>query len=443
MDGRYSSSGIINRIPRRRLSAGRALAAGALLLALPALTRAQGAVQADARWQPWLGCWQPSAPSPAGDPARPANADARAALVCVTAAAGTGAVDISTVVNGKVASTERIAADGQQNPRTREGCTGWQSAEFSPDGRRVYLRSQDNCAGVKRSATGMIAMSSAGEWLDIQGVTTGGRTGVRAVSYRDVGIPGTLPAPIAAALQGNARMVSEARTASAAPVTTADVVEASRKVDAAVVKTWLLARGQGFAVDATQLLKLADAGVPSEVTDAMVALSYPKAFAVVDPAAVGGAMQADRTAQGMAGNYTSTGRRVQAYIDPYGYSYGYSPFGFGYSPYGYGYSGYGYSPYGYGYSGFGYPYAGYGFRGGLGGGYGYYNNPVIVLRGSGGQQPVEHGQAINGYGYSRGRSADSGPIGSGARSGGTFGGGASGGARPAPSGGGRTAKPRP
>lgn len=437
MDGRNGSSGINTCGTRGRLAIAGMFAASALLLAQPGVASAQTA-QSDARWQPWLGCWQPSAPSPAGDPARPANADARAALVCVTPAAGTAAVDISTVVNGKVTSTERIAANGQQSPRTREGCTGWQSAEFSADGRRVYLRSQDNCSGVKRSATGMIAMSSSGEWLDVQGVTTGGRTGVRAVGYRDVGIPETLPAQIATALQGNARTVSEARAASAAPVATADVVEASRKVDAAVVRAWLLARGQGFAVDAAQLLKLADAGVPGEVTDAMVALSYPKTFAVVDPAAVGGAMQADRTALGTVGGYTSTGRTVQAYIDPYGYAYGYSPFGFGYSPYGY--SGYGYSPYGY--SGYGYPYAGYGFRGGFGGGYGYYNNPVIVLRGSGGQTPVEHGQAIKGYGYSRGRSNGSGPMGSGARSGGTNTPSGSGAARPA-SGGGRTAKPRP
>jgi hypothetical protein len=134
-----------------------------------------------------------------------------------------------------------------------------------------------------------------------------------------------------------------------------------------VTEAWLLERRQAFALDAHELVRLADAGVPARVTDAMVAVSNPGVFNV-----------AHRDAEAEANDVV--GQRIRVYMDPaspwdWGYAgrYGY---GYGYNPYGYGY---GYSPYGYS------------------GGYGYYGQPVIIVGNP--QAPAAHGQMVKGHGY--------------------------------------------
>ena len=47
-------------------------------------------------------------------------------------------------------------------------------------------------------------------------------------------------------------------------------------MDPVVVQTWLAQRGQGFGIDAKRLKALADAKVPANIIDVMVALSYPQ-----------------------------------------------------------------------------------------------------------------------------------------------------------------------
>src|SRR5690606_36648710 len=98
-----------------------------------------------------------------------------------------------------------------------------------------------------------------------------------------------------------------------------------------------------FAVDAEQLEQLADAGVPGKVIDAMVALSYPKVFAIAGSEDIG--MRADEVA--MQDEERTGGRTIiSTMMYPYGYGY------YGYSPFDYFYSPFAYSPYGYGF-GFG------------------------------------------------------------------------------------------
>jgi hypothetical protein len=248
-------------------------------------------------------------------------------------------------------------------------------------------------------------MSPVGEWVNVQGVNTGGSEGVRTLRYADAGIPGALPGDVAQALRGGALTTSTARIAAGAPLTTANVVEASRKLDSAVVAAWIMDRGQRFGLDARQVVALADAGVPGNVTDAMVAVSYPDAFVVAQPSGDASGVATIESASGVSGGGVERagGRDVQVLMVP-GYSrYDYSPFG--YSPfdyYGYGYSRYGYSPYGYspyGYSPYGYlpysrfysPYGGYGTYGGV------YSPPVIILKGN---QPAQRrGYAVKGRGY--------------------------------------------
>jgi hypothetical protein len=241
---------------------------------------------------------------------------------------------------------------------------------------------------VRRTTSGILALTAQGEWLDVKGVKAGDGTTVAVTRYRDAGLPGGLPSEISGALADRGMSSQGARVAAGADVGTAAVTEASKVASDAVVEAWLLERGQAFALSGRELVALADAGVPARVTDAMVAVSNPKAFSV--------ARQDPRDRVG-AGDDEVVGRRISVYLDPRGgpWSWGYSPYGYspyGYSPYGYspyGYSPYAYSPYGY-YS----PY----------GGYGAYAPVIVVNRPD---AATAHGKLVKGRGYTRDEPAGS------------------------------------
>jgi uncharacterized membrane protein YgcG len=258
-------------------------------------------------------------------------------------------------------------------------------------------------------------MSPRGELLDVDGMTMGQTSGVRVLSYRSSSVPRSAPSEIAEALD-KISSGDTARLVASSPVTTADVAEASHALGGSVVQAWLTAIGQPFTLDAKRLVQLADAGVPDNVIDVMVALSYPSAFAV----------KPSTTFVGSLGSFGSVGS-YGTFDDPtifgdvwYGY-FPYSYYSYGYYPYGY--SPYQYSPYGYG-------------------GYGDYyfgSSPVVITRNPGaGDGDKPHGQVVNGRGYSSGSSSSEG---SGSSSG-SSGASSSGGSVGASSGGGRTAQPR-
>src|SRR5688572_27934834 len=132
-------------IMRNALQIGRHLTTATFLAAL--VSGAAAAASATTPplapgWQALLGCWEPVAT------ARDAAPDStRAHLVCVVPVDGSSAVDMLTVVNGAVAARERVDASGAKLPLTRDDCSGWQSAEWSASGQRVYLRSELTCEG--------------------------------------------------------------------------------------------------------------------------------------------------------------------------------------------------------------------------------------------------------------------------------------------------------
>ncbi len=358
----------------------------AVIAAMPASGSAQTS-RLDPRWQPWIGCWQP-------DSRQQQLPSLNTPLVCVipaTSVPASAGVDIATIVNGKIVERDYIDANGRSSARTRQGCNSVESADWSADGERVYTRSSYLCAGgTKRTSTGVFAMSPDGEWMDVQGISTQGGKGVRTLRYRDAGIPASAPREIAAALQGSVLAARDARTAAGAPLTSSDVVEASRKLDAPVVQAWLVDRGQGFALNARQLVELADAGVSSSVTDAMVALSYPKAF-TVDSAARGLDAREMGTVNAARG-YSVADRSLQVYLAPSNLpSDYYSPFGYG----SYGYSPYGNSPYGGYYS----RYNNYGPA--YGSWYGVGVPTYVILRGNEQKQAPSTGHVVKGHGYTQ------------------------------------------
>jgi len=364
----------------------------ALFLATSGVLSAQGA-SVDSRWMAWTGCWRP-AESPAsqatnsgisdialtalraipaaGTPAQTLNVSLP--VVCVVPGGAASTVNVLTIDSGNVVARDTIDASGQQVAMSREGCNGWRRASWSPDNRRVYLRSELDCVGgLHRLTTAVLAISPAAEWLDIQGLRVSGNTAVRTRRYRDAGFPTNLPADIANAVwsvvQGKQLAIATARASVGAQVTSRDVIDATRQLDPAVVQAWLVERGQRFDLDGKQLVALADAGVSGPVTDAMVALSYPEHFEL---------QRAPVSSIYSEGPLT---RMDSAQIaNEFLYSecaLGYDPFwnsscGFGYSSL-YSFGRYGLR-YGYGRS----PY-GYGFGSGYYGGYSYYL-PVILHR---------------------------------------------------------------
>jgi hypothetical protein len=345
----------------------------ALAMALVAVTSA-GAQGAGPKWQAWVGCW-----TSAGVGESYGSSQFAAPIVCVVPTSNTDVVEVATIADGKVAKRDTIDASGIAKAIDNKDCLGSQVARWSADERRVYLTSATTCFGMKNTVSSILAMSEKGEWLDVRGVTANEGENVRVARYRDIGLPSSVPAEITDLLRGRNGGISGARVAAGAKVGTTAVAEASKAVDASVVEAWLLERGQRFALNANALVALADAGIPSRVTDAMVAVSNPGAFQLAR------AEPANRYDGNNDGEYRS-GRRIPVYLDPYdpwGYGYGYSPYGYNrYGQYGYGYG----SPYGYGY-----------------GNYGGYGGPIIIVTGSqsGGTANLSNPQSVKGRGYTQ------------------------------------------
>ncbi|MGH7655978.1 MAG: hypothetical protein ACREN6_15080 [Gemmatimonadaceae bacterium] len=389
----------------------------AISIAMPAVAQTQTTSQPDARWQAWLGCW-----TPAGTLIRVVGKTAPSA-VCVVPASSPSAVDVMTVTDGKVADSTHVDADGQPHAIAKDGCTGWQTAKWSPSARRVYLKSEYNCKGRPPTKVSAIyAMAGSGTWIDVQGMRVEKSSAVHSVRYREASDDSKLPTAITAKLSEHPLAQMTAMLAATEPVSIADVEEASREVDPNVVSTWLIetdkiSTTEPVPLSGNELVQLADHGVPGSVIDVMVGLSYPDVLAV-NPMNGGVARQNTDSAYSQYG-YTS----LMAAADPI---IGFDRFGFPiyasqstllqgcspwlYGPYdgglnlyasqfgcGYGYAGY--AGYGYGYGAL--PYYGYG--GYFGGG------PVVVPRGGTGVGAMpQHGRVVNGHGYSQGGNASGG-----------------------------------
>lgn len=389
----------------RRLTLGAALLAAAIGATSPVAAQA---VRPDARWQGWLGCWQPVTPASADSYTEWMATRARDAglpTLCIVPSSSETSVDFVTVSGGKVTAREKVDAGNPRVARQRDSCDGWDGANWSADGRRIYVHSEYACGGgVTRTSSGLLTMSAGGQLLDIEEIASGGAQSVHVARYESVHAPAGFALDSALVLPAGALPVTAARTAMAGSLTGADIVDATRNADSLVVEAWLVERGDRFNIDAKHLIALADAGVPGRITDLMIALSYPDVF-VFDRSA--------RLASVRPPTPGSLAYSSAPSADPFGYRSGCNRFSSDYGPFGYRplpYAPLGYAPLGYGsssYSPYGcssYGYNGYGYNGGYGnGGYGYgylYQPPVVIVRGSGGSG-TPHGRVVNGHGYTR------------------------------------------
>ena len=188
---------------------------------------------ADARWEPWLGCWELAA-----------AADA-APRVCVTRTAN--GARFETTVGGKAAVDHTIVADGTDRALTDDGCQGMQRAEWSSDGLRFFTRAELRCKDdpAPRRVSGLSMFASDGTWLDVQAV--------------EIGTPGTVRVRHYRRPPGEASIARAALPAHA--LSLEDVKEASGKVAARALEAALVETKAGYNLKGNQLVDLDKAGV--------------------------------------------------------------------------------------------------------------------------------------------------------------------------------------
>ena len=272
----------------------------------------QAQATADTRWSAWIGCWR--------------TADADAATTCVVPTARPSAVDVVTIVNGEIDSRQRIDADGQPHPIDRSGCHGFETANWSSTGHRVYRRDDLVCAGgINGMAMTLMAISPSGDWLNIEGVRAGAGSLERLDRFHDVGLPSSIPKETRAAISRRELASTTARAAAAAPITEADVTEATANVDASVVRSWLAEAGAAPAVVTTTAPLIQNPPTQSQ-------------------------MLIQETAPPEQQYESNCGMPNGCYPNPYSSYNGYSMYPYGpFSPF------FG-SPFGFGFSGFGLPF---------------------------------------------------------------------------------------
>lgn len=318
-------------------------------------------------WYPFLGCWAPEAEEGPSLCVRPT----------------VDGVEISRIAEGTVVSRDTWTTRAEGIRSEQEGCEGVHHAVFSDDGNRVFLSSTYRCeGGNERRESGVLSLPRAGQLLDVRSVDLDVDEPVAWVQ-RFVAAPATVGQEAGIAdLPVPSMALETARRVASAPLDIDDVVEATDHLGPGALEAWVAETGDPFPLDGDVLVRLADRGVPAEVIDLMIAVSYPERFAIaVDDRGVSAEAV---SARGVASR-------------PYGHAPG-CALGYGwvdpllYNPYGgcgigYRYSRYSYGPYGYAPAW-----------------YGYYNPRVIVVPpGVAPQHP--NARAVRGRGYTRGESA--------------------------------------
>ena len=110
-----------------------------------------------------------------------------------------------------------------------------------------------------------MSMVSASEWLDVRTTEVDGQMLPWVVRYRQAS-RAEFQAAGQADLIGTQNLDTRmARMAASIPIAVGDVIEVSEKVSTETVEIWVVERAEPFALDASRLIEMADAGVPASV----------------------------------------------------------------------------------------------------------------------------------------------------------------------------------
>ena len=399
----------------------------------------------DPRFQPWMGCWSPSTQSIGTGVGQTPKPPIMACVVPSTSV--NGSVDIVVFDSANVATRSAVPLPGTRMPKSVDGCAGTETSAWMPDDRRLLMQAELSCGrGAKRLETGLMTMSAAGQWMQVQHLDVGGNSATSVITMRYV--VDSLGAWASLGANASPSTLS-LRLAVGAPLLNADVLEVGKRAPIALTEAWLTETQQQFAVNGQELVRLANGGMPARVLDLMIAISNPETFAVRTPTS-------DRNRnRGTADDVMTAGfarSRVGGnchQLDDFCYGLG----GMGAWGMGWQYGLNGFDPYGLRY-GVGGLYGLNGQFGPFGGGFFPGGNPIIIVNRGGDSAPRNIGRAVRGGGYTRDASAGSfSPVpsayGGSGSSGGGSGGGSSGGSSGSTGSGsagggdtGRTAKPR-
>ena len=388
----------------------------------------------DARWAPYVGCWQLRMENTGDGIAdlvaaamrkAPDNQKAGDVMVCIAPTGEPLAVTQQTVLDGETVLDEIVSTDGVLRTAEETNCKSTRRTEWSASGRQLFSRGSFTCEGQpERQLTGLSMILPGPTWVDVQMSEVRGQRSVRVRRY------GLSREQVRT---GGKRAVDPASPAPLTRWTLDEVKDASRKTAPEVLQAALVESGTKFPLSGRTLVDLQKAGVPATVVDVMVAMTFPEKFVIERPsssASYGG---------GSAG-WGGGGFDPWSVASDYGWLSVYAPFGYQY----YGY----YDP-----------------RYGPGYGWVPVAPPVVVAPGD----PDANGRVVNGEGYTRVRPREADPVrgnagggtidrsGSGSSGGsdsggsssgggvstGGYSGGSSGASGGSSGGGGRTAVPRP
>jgi hypothetical protein len=232
------------------------------------------------------------------------------------------------------------------------------------------------CAeGLVRVTRGSMSFLPGGtNWSEVQSVAAGDQPPIVGIRTFTLASPADLSSQgIPDPSSGSELAVRTAREFAGGPLRPEAVVELVERSGPAATSALLVQRGERFGLDTETLRALSARGVPGEVLDVMVAVTYPERFEVSG----GGDVEEVRPDERQVAS-------ARTYPPSRAFR-GYSPWRFGmdlyFDPfYGRWYPRYGYYGYGYGYGGFGFL-NGYGPYGAYGpfGPYGYYSRPGIIV----------------------------------------------------------------
>lgn len=220
----------------------------------------------DSRWDAWLGCWAVDTAG-TGQSAR--------GITCVVPIAGSRAVEALTFARGKVVARDRLDSGGEPHAVSGQGCRGFETMDWSVSGRRALLRSDYVCGSTKGSSSTIYAIAPGGDWLRVEQVRSGNGVTESVERRRPIPVVPEVSADAARAIEDRRMAIATARAAAAAPITTDEIVEAIHAVDPSVVRTWIVASGQSFALDGASLAWLVRADVPQSVLQVMMADEAP------------------------------------------------------------------------------------------------------------------------------------------------------------------------
>ena len=238
----------------------------AAIAASPALAQQDTTVRLDARWKPFTGCWASFV------------SDVRGPDVCVIPTRDSSVVELVALRRDSVLSRSTVTASERRETSGANECTGFESARWSLDDRRMYLLASYKCRGTgRRQCSSMYTMNSSTTFSRMESSTNDAGTTLRTINFVALDTAPHLPEELRRRLpDANSRSMWVARAVASAELSTADVADAATSFHPRLVAEWLYERGAQFALSQLGQRDLREAGFSPEVVVAINAMSSPE-----------------------------------------------------------------------------------------------------------------------------------------------------------------------